>query len=513
MSPSTLVVPGQPLRATSIHVRRTVTTVKSVLLRGTVTGLSSGKVEIANGTKSLSVATDGSTTYELGTAPIRPSDVRIGDLVSIRAIPTAGGYRAERVHIYVSSRAVHTLRGTVVSVRSGTLSLKTSAGSRWQVELADGAHVRRSGRAAALSSAQPGDTATVRGQERPGNKVVAQEVDITPRVIPIVTVRGRIVSVQNGVLLIVDAHGIRQAVRAARGVRPLLHGTPAPASALFPGAHVSARGRRTGSTLIATSITLSVTARSLDGRVDRVWRTGLAMRSHSSTDIRVDFAPGMQAQDGSHKFAPGSVHVGAYVLLDGYEEDSGGVWGTSIRLQHPFVDLTGLVVTAGNSPTIQTSTGERYALKFPKGAQLSVTRYDLTVQAADVPAQTHMHIGGTVASDGSIAVSSATVTLHAEIIEGTVASLTSRALSVPTAGGPVNGRLIAGTTVTQGSHDSSVADLVVGDSVTVHGLILAGSVLLVRTWNCTANLSQSMALCFSSRRTASWWTPARLTNE
>jgi hypothetical protein len=102
----------------------------------------------------------------------------------------------------------------------------------------------------------------------------------------------------------------------------------------------------------------------------------------------------------------------------------------------------------------------------------------VSITLDDVPAGTHVHVMGTVESDGSILVTTAVVHLASVTTAGTVGSVSSSGLSVVTAAGTLTVRAGTSAEIVQGSHVLRLADVVPGDTVTVEGYQGNGVVLL-----------------------------------
>jgi hypothetical protein len=282
-------------------------------------------------------------------------------------------------------------------------------------------------------------------------------------------VSGTLVSASGPNLVVQDANGVRHVIHVPPGVRPTLAQRPAPAAAIFPGVRIDAHGTLSGSTLQATSITVSVRARALSGKVVQVaGRWMIVQSSRSPTAIRVDLPAGVTVIDG-HK--PASPAVGAYVKVIGYEAVPGTVRATSVRITHPSVSLSGQAALTGSTISLVTTDGSTYRLHFSSGTTVSTGREGLTIDPAAIPAGADLHVTGTVRADGSIAVQQVSVRLHSQTIRGSVQTIDAGSLTVKTATAATLVQIGPTTTIAQGSNPLAVTEVVVGDDVTVYGYV------------------------------------------
>jgi hypothetical protein len=292
-----------------------------------------------------------------------------------------------------------------------------------------------------------------------------------------VIVRGTVVAIGSGIIVIADAAGTRHTIRLSAGVRPQLHGKPAPSAALFPGAKATVRGTESSGTLIA-SFKLSVSTRTVSGRIVTAGHTQLTVRERAGRLVKADVPAGLGASDGSKKLPVSAIHPGAYVRIVGYVESATALRATKIALQHPGLDVSGTLVSTGTTFIVQTSSGERFGLRLSAKSQIIATRIDVALQPADLPVGAHVHVQGTVDSVGLLAVETLTVRLSAVTIRGRLAAVAGQSWLVQTGSTSVKIRLQPSMPVAQGSHTLTATDVVVGDDITVYGYALgAGSVL------------------------------------
>jgi hypothetical protein len=149
------------------------------------------------------------------------------------------------------------------------------------------------------------------------------------------------------------------------------------------------------------------------------------------------------------------------------------------------LQVSGTVVSASGELVIQTSKGNRYLLRIPSSVQIATERENLTLTWRDVPVGARVRVVGVLQSDGSLRVTEISVRLPSVTIRGSVLAMGTRTLSVETGGTQVTVRLSGTTTIVQGSHSLTSADVVVGDDVTVYGyegqkVVLARKVLVHR---------------------------------
>jgi primosomal replication protein N len=235
-----------------------------------------------------------------------------------------------------------------------------------------------------------------------------------------------------------------------------------------------------GSTLIATSLTLTVSSRTVEGRVTRVGGGRLTLRMRSGSTVIVDFPAGVTASDGSHRLNSSSVRVGAYLRVMGYVERSQALRAVTAQVLHLTVDFSGAIIASGRSVVVETSRGERYQLHFSSSSEISTGNEAITLKQTDIPVGARVHVYGTTQSDGSLAVSRIEVHLKASTVRGTVSAIAGSVLSVQTPAGTIKARSCPHTVYLQGSHALTLADIVVGDDVTVYGYADGPGLVLVR---------------------------------
>jgi hypothetical protein len=417
------------------------------------------------------------TAVQIGAGTARIQDVRVGDAVTVRAYRSGSALIATRVHVQAASRQNRSIQATVVSVGPGTLTV-LDRGKRYVVAVGPAVAVTLNGNRVALSALRPGDRIKllVRGTAAPLPALQAAATRKAPKP---VTVSGTIGQVTAGGLVIVDGAGTRHLVRLAPGVRPLLHGSAAPASALFPGVHARARGTVSGGALIASSITVTVTSRTVHGRVSTAATSYLVLAESAGKQVRADLLPGEYASDGKTRLAPGSLRAGVYLQVTGWVEAVDRLRATALAVQHPNVSLAATVVSITDGLTISTSAGTRYRLRFSGSSQIVASRVQVSLTQADIPVGTRVHVDGSVDASGRLLVTSMTVRLNSVTLQGQVTEAVLN-WTVKTGAATYALRVQADTPVVQGTHALTLDDIVPGDSVTVYGYSLAQSTVLVR---------------------------------
>lgn len=470
---------GQPLTATSIHIKKTAAARHTILLRGRISSISRGSIRLSTPGGTEVITLTPATLVDVGSSPAAASGLRQGDEVSVRAYRSGSALIAERVHVYASSRQIKHISGTVVAVSSSGLTF-TARGTRYVARSGSRLQVTLSGKRVRLANLRPGDKVRVIGQVTAPGVVDATQIDATRRPPKVITVRGTVTRITGRLLVIVDATGSRHIVRLAGGVKPQLHGRVAPAGALFPGVHASARGNIVNGPLLASSLTLTVTSRTIHGRVTRASALILVVRVTSSRSITVDVPPGVVSHDGRVRVSPASIHSGAYVRVSGYVKTSTELRAVVISIEHPAVDVAATVVSVGTAITIRTSSGQRYQLRFLAASTIVSSQGQISLRTRDVSLGARVHVQGTIGSDGMIAVRMMTVRLASVTIRGTVTVLGSALLSIQTPTSLESIRVPPTVQVTQGSHALLLSDVVVGDDVTVYGYSLGTAVVLAR---------------------------------
>lgn len=471
---------GGRLTATSIHIRQTAVSRLAILLRGHILAVSRNSLRLSAARGAQTVTLTSSTRFEVGSSQVPSSDIRVGDDVSVRAYRSGSALIAERVHVFASSRRVKGFTGTITAISSSGLTFTSRGVTRYRARVGPNIPIALGGKSVRLTSLRPGDKVRLLGRETAPGVIVASRIEATRSRPRLVTIRGIVVQFSGSSLIIVDATGGRHRVRLASGVRIRLRGKTAPALALFPGVRATGRGRLSGGTLIASSLTLTVTSRSIRGRVSRVSASALVIRVGSSRSIRADFAPGTSAVDGRRRIAPASIHVGAYVRIGGYQESAAALEAVRVSVEHPAIDTAATVVAVGTAIVIQTSAGERYQLRLSAATAIVSSPGHLALRIRDIPKGDHVHVQGTVASDGTLVASSVTVRLASLTIRGTVTILDTRHVTIQTPAGPFEVQTAAGTPVSQGSHELLLSDVVIGDDVTVYGYSVGPASVLAR---------------------------------
>lgn len=459
---------GQPLTATSIHIRKTAMKHSSMLVRGRVVSLSGSELRIATSSGTVTVSLSSSTVYEVGSVRAGRTSVHVGDRVSIRVERSGSRWQAVRVHVYATVRRPRTVEGKVVSIsRSGLVV--TASGKRVTVSVTSGTAVTLNGKATGFSSIRTGDTVHITGTIGGDGRLTATRI-VAKRTIPkakLVSIRGTISQLSGSSLVITDAFGTRHQVRLAPGVHAQLHGKPAPAASLFPGVHAVARGHMSGNTLNATALTLSVTSRTVEGRVTRISHIRIILQDAKGSTLTVDVPRGVTATDGGHRAGP--LHVGAYLRARGYVEQPGMVRAVTLQVLHPTLQLSATVVSTGQMITVETARGDRYRLRFSSATEISTQNEQLTLTPADIPRGARVRVQGTMRSDGTLAVSQVKVRLSTVTVQGSVSAIVGSVITVKAPDGSVRVRVGAYTVYAQGSHVLALGDIVVGDDVTIYG--------------------------------------------
>jgi hypothetical protein len=243
---------------------------------------------------------------------------------------------------------------------------------------------------------------------------------------------------------------------------------------------VTARGHAAGTVLVATKVTLSVKTRTLRGRVSASLRSRLVVSSTSGVQTTVEVPPGAVLTDGTKQVLGGRIGVGASVQIRGYSEPSGAVRAVSIRIVHPNVNFSAIVISNAGKLVVQTSKGERFILYVSAGTQVSTGREQFTLAPRDLPIGAKVHIRGTVRSDGGVRVQQMTIRLASEMVRGQVGQLTGQAMDLQTSSGAVHVVFEPQMSVAQGAHLLTTGDLVVGDEVTAYGYNDGPGMLLAR---------------------------------
>lgn len=468
---------GQSLVARSIHIKRASAVHATVSLAGRVESIGGATLVLSSSGKTIRVALRPATILEVGSARVPVSGIRVGDQVTVRAYRQGGTLVATRVHVLAASRKLHTVSGVVVGVSSGRIVVL--ARSTRYVVTAPGARITLSGNSTTLAALRVGDHVRVSGRLT-GTSMVAITISAR-RVAPkLRVVRGVVSAVGASGFSVVTTTGARYLVTLGRGVRPTLNGNVAPRDALFVGVHITVRGILSGVTLLASSVTLSERTESLSGRLRSVRGETLTVFRASGAARRVDVPPDVRVRDGTSRRGLSSLHPGTYLEVHGYAESSGRIRATAIDILHPSLDITGVLVTVLPALTLQTTRGEQYRLSLTAQTQISAERAAIELAARDLPAGVHVHVVGTMRSDGTLAVQQLVARLQSVTLAGSVQAVASSSmtLGMPTGGQKV--RIESVTSVVQGSKSIDLASIVPGDDVTVDGYRAGGGWIIAR---------------------------------
>jgi hypothetical protein len=296
----------------------------------------------------------------------------------------------------------------------------------------------------------------------------------------VVTVRGIVSSAGASWLVVTRASGGKNTVRISAQTHTTFAGRQAAATALFPGVHVIARGTRSGNELQASTLTASARTASETGRLATVSGRTLALRRGSGKLVRIDVPMGIVPRDGAQGVTLVQLGRGVYLKVSGYTELSKAVRALSVTVLHPSLDLHGILTWQGRISTVRTSGGERFVCLFGKSSAISASHLVGHLRASDLPAGTSVHVLGTVGTSGSLVVQTLIARLRSTTVRARTDSMDGTGLVLKPAGSTVRVRLIASTTLYQGSHALTAADLVIGDDVTVYGYVLSGGTIVAR---------------------------------
>jgi len=460
---------GGRLTATSIHIAKSRVTHSLITLRGRVVSLAHGELRLEADHSAITISLQASTVYEVGSARVGSSGVRIGDEVSVRVYRVGKTLEAERVHVYAAYRRPHTISGAIVAISRSGLTI-ASRGKRYLVAITSHTMISLDGKVVHLTSLRAGDKVRAVGTLDQGTlaatSILASRASVK---IKLITIRGTVSRITGSSLVIVDDFGASHEVRLAPGVHIRLQGNQAPGAALFVGVRVSARGRMVGRTLLASTLTLTVKARTVKGRVTQATRGRFLLSTSSRQNVDVDLPAGVSVSDHSQKLTPSAIHRDAYVQVNGYVESSDSVRAVTVYILHPQLDFSATIVARAPTAVARTSRGDRFQLRFSKGTQISTGQEELALKPTDIPVGAKVHVRGTVRTDGTVAVTQIDVRLVTETLRAAVTAIEGQVITLKTDTGPVRVRVSDRTAVTRASETLSLSDLVAGDDVTVYG--------------------------------------------
>lgn len=469
---------GRALVATSVHIGTVRSSHVTTLYQGTVVAVSATQLRLVTSAGSVTIWLSSATTYRYGVAAATRGNVHAGDRVSVRAYRQGASLVATRVHIYVVSHKPRTIVGPVSAVTSSGL-IVIDRGHRYTVRIAPGTRVLIDGKLGNVKAIRPGDHVHAVGLLQ-GTVLAANQVTVKRPAAKRQTVRGTIAWIQGNRLTIVDDAGGHHQVRLASGVQVTLRGKQAPVTDLFPGARATAKGIMEGQTLVASSLTLSLRTKTVRGQVAALGKKALTVRTTGGLQVRIDLPAKIAVADPGSSVHPAVLHVGSYVRIQGYVEPSGAVRAFAIEILHPSVSASATIVAAAPTVTVRTSKDLQFQLRFAGSSQISVSRLDVPLQPADLAVGMRVHVQGVIQSDGTLLVDTLVVRLTSLTVRGQISAVTGQVLSVQTAAGQMESRLLTSTTFVQGSHTLILTDLVVGDDVTVYGYRLRADTMLVR---------------------------------
>jgi hypothetical protein len=474
--------PGS-LTATSIHILKPRVSNASETVRGVVTLASGNRLTIKTAQGAVGVTLDAGTTATLGSSSLSVKDIRVGDQVSVRASSAGRALVARSVHVYARSRQAHSVDGTVISVSASGLVVSSRTGKRYTLAIGRATVVSEGGKKLPLSSVHAGDRVKASGPLT-GDTLAAVTIAVTPARVRVTTLRGVLVQVSAAGLTVADATGKRYVVRPAPGVRARLKGKTAPTEAVFPGVKVDAKGRLAGTTLTASSITVTVTERTLSGRIGRIAAGRITLVPVRTVAWDIDLTGKVTIADGPKRLSASGLHAGAYVRVKGYVEKTGLLRAFHIAVLHPQISISAAVVSTSGGLIVQTAQGEKYTLRMSSSAIISASRAQVSVTAGDIPVGVKVRVDGMVGADGSIQVSRLIVKLPSFSVRARVTNLTASSMTIQTTTDSIQVTIEADTTFFQTVHPLKLSDIVAGDDVTVYGYkartILARKILVHR---------------------------------
>lgn len=470
---------GVPLVATSIHILKATIHFPSREVRGTIVSLGVESLTVSTSSGNVTVALSATTIFEVSSKRVARVDVWVGDDVTIRALVESRGLHATRVHVLAASRRPRSIVGTVKKLSSISLTIQAKDGKRTIVSVGRGTPVSLNGGRSSLGGLKVGDHVRVRCNPRPGGVLLASAI-VDHRPLPKkIVVHGTLTRIEGGLLIVTDAQEKRFEVRLGKGVRPLLHGKPAPRLAVFVGVHVSVDGLPAKRLVIATSFKLTVTERTIKGRIQSAGASGFSLPASGGGDLHIDIPAGARLKDGKHFVRQEAFCTGCFVKGRGYEESAGRIRAFQLSLQHPKLDISATTVHTGAS-RIRTSAGEVYDLHFVPSSAVTLSASSIVVSAAEVPNGTSVHVRGTVDSSGELVVASLSVRLRAVTLRGSITELGTGLLTIDVASASFALELIPNVAIDQGSHTLTIEDVVIGDDVTAYGYQLSPSKVLTR---------------------------------
>ncbi|MGI8824278.1 MAG: DUF5666 domain-containing protein [Chloroflexota bacterium] len=418
-----------------------------------------------------------STAYRMGAAPTTRLSVKAGTTLSVRCYRTSSGLQATLVHVYVVHPHRIAVSGSILSTRRGSLVVRTSA-RLYAVTSFSGVVITINGSGAPASALRPGDRVRVHGSPGARGTIIASSIRARRPRDQVVTVRGTISSIQGNILVVTASTGTRIAVRLSSGVSVMLHGLPAPGTALFAGARITIRGRRNTGGFVGTGAVLSVRERTIEGRIETISHSVLSVRARGH-DSNVSLSSKTEMRDGGKKIDASHLRVGTYVHVQGYQAPA-DVIAATLRVMHPSLEVKGTVANPAPALLVQSRNGDTYRIRLSSATSVSDPRYAITLSASDIMVGQSVDVRGTVRTDGRLAAVDIAVHLVHVALRGRVTDVASAAITVDVGGAAIEVGFDASASLTQGSKQLTLADVVRGDDVSVSGYRISVSTVVAR---------------------------------
>ncbi|MBI2941772.1 MAG: hypothetical protein HYY04_15180 [Chloroflexi bacterium] len=421
-------------------------------------------------TGSVTVVVSSGTRIFAGATGTTLASVRVGSQVSVEAYRDASGQLVAATIRVQPDR----LGGRVTASTTTSVTLETrSAGGTATETVAIGASTRVTrGRAtAALADLAVGDQVSVTGYRNEVGTLTADLIQIMPR-----TVSGTVTAIAGSSLTLetrTSTGTATETVAVSSSTRVTRGRTPAIAVDVVVGDRVSATGYRDATGALAADL-IQVFPSSISGIVRVATSDSLTIETRAANGAAtqtVAIGSSTRVTRGRTLATLADITVGDQVMATGYRTATGALAADAIQVLPRTI--SGIVkAIAESSITVETRSASGTATEtVAVSATTRVLRGRTQVTAADIAVGDR--VAGTGYRDSAGALAADTIQIFPHTISGVVKSATVDTLTLETrsASGTATETVAVSnsTRVARGRAVATLADIVVGDRVTVTG--------------------------------------------
>ncbi len=465
---------GHPLVAESVHVHVNTARPRLTHLRGIVKVVAKDHLQLSSPV-GVTINLNTSTHYSIGSRTVTWNQVKPGDDASVEAYRHGTRWDAAKVHIYSESRRVRSVRGTVTSVSSTSISV-LAGGKTYAIRLQHGTKTTSSGREVPASTVRPGDRVRASGTVV-ASVMDATSIDVKHAVVKVYVLRGTVVATGSTWLVLQLSSGEKRTIHTGAGTTVTLNHHSARMGELFTGIHAVIRGTSFGSDVLASSVQITVRRATESGRVTSFHAGLVTVRRSSGATARALIPAGVPVTDRGRRVPVQVIQPGVYVRVVGYAQPSKIVRATGAAVQHPALDVNGVLVWHSSTPAIRSGDGQTFDARFTPTSTVTAPHLNAALVPRDIPSGARVHVLGTADSSGEIVVDSVNVHLAHASIRARASSIGETGLTLQSTTA-VSVRFVRSTVFTQGTHALTAADIVRNDDVTVTGYTVSGNVIL-----------------------------------